>query len=150
MQASPRAILAPCWVPSGSAPAATPAGNPVKVAGIFHAIQCVTSLNVFPGCTSPSWKIKANDMVPAGAPLQSICGEPPGGLAAQVYLSGISPPSLYPETVSFNGAGMPPPPPLFCAHATPAVSAREAAIIVQDLMSIFSYLPVWLTRQMAL
>ncbi len=65
-----------------------------QLAGMFQAIQCVTSSNDFPGCTSPSWKINANDIVPAGAPLHSICGEPPGGFAAQVYFSGISPPSL--------------------------------------------------------
>src|SRR5580658_5914237 len=132
-------------VPSASfASAAIPPGSSLAVPGMLKAIQCVTSSIFFPMETSGSWNSSTKLSTPAGTLVHCSFGETAAAPAFMVNLSGITAPSSISGDVSVKPGPwgpLPPPLPLSCERAAPALSARTTAVVERTFLIICILLP---------
>src|ERR1700735_444481 len=147
-------MLLPCNPTLAGASAFTPSGKPVESPGILKMIQCVMSSSCLRACASGSCKSSTKLCVPAGGfvhdtGIDVMLANPPG--PAQVYFSGIDPPSGYAGVESCSGgpgggpAGLPPPGPPgpppgggpCCAKVGTTIAAAKKAKVVNTFTAVF-------------
>src|SRR5690348_8575776 len=125
-------------MPSGEASGLTLAVTDVELAGIFHRIQCVTSITPFCGAASVSCITNTKLVAPDGGLLQDKAGEAAFGSAHEIFV-GICPPSLNAELISLNleGGGAC----CCCAAALPTPARTKSPATPRERINLFILFP---------